>query len=624
MAEPKKQIAESDIAQAVTQDEHALHDTSPDTSPKTTVPDVDQLSVEGSVDAHRTTWRGERDSVTIASDVVPYVSSGSAAGEADHPSFSGSLGRFQYLGTLGEGAFGVVVKVWDPELQTHRAIKIPHGDLIKSGRINADSYISEARKLASLGKHPGIVGVTDVQRMENGLPYVVSEYIPGGSLAEKTHGSRMPWRDAVTLVAQIADAVAHAHSKGIVHRDLKPANILLNDENKPVVADFGLALSDEEHSYRSSVCGTYQYMSPQQVSGQADRVDGRSDIYSLGVILYQLVAGRVPYKSRDVGSLKREIVNDEPTPLRQYAPDAPLRLQEICQRAMAKSLERRYSTAGDFAADLRALLAPQEPEATKGAPPVSKGGRYGAIAASVVGCGLVAWALFAAFPQRSDTDPIPPAPTSPPNLAIHFQKADQATFDRTLRDADLPLEMGDKLQFHVGDLTKPMFAYIYWLDNDGIPKRVWPEPAGALSAQKPVMKLSSPPGAGTEAVDQPWWEIRSVGKPLVFFVGVSEKMLDENQLQAFEEQTAAMRKSLMGALGRSGKPVAEFEFPEQVKTYQLRDGALYLARGGDLHLVIAPKVYASDHSQLKKWFSAYHGWIVASQGENEAATAEGK
>ena len=86
----------------------------------------------------------------------------------------------------------------------------------------------------------------------------------------------MPWREAVALIAQIADAVGHAHSKGIVHRDLKPANILLSEDNKPVVADFGLALGDDEHSYRSSVCGTYQYMSPQQVGGQADRVDGRA------------------------------------------------------------------------------------------------------------------------------------------------------------------------------------------------------------------------------------------------------------------------------------------------------------------------------------------------------------
>jgi serine/threonine protein kinase len=594
------------LAHAATEKELALRDTSPDTSPRTTVPDVAEISADA------TTHRAEREDVTIASDVLPYVPSKAEAGAR---SFSGSLGRFQYVRTLGEGAFGVVVQVWDPELQTHRAVKIPHRDLIKSGRINADSYVSEARKLAQLGKHPGIVGVTDVQRMDNGLPFVVSEFVAGGSLADKTQGSRTAWGEAVALVAQIADAVAHAHSKGIVHRDLKPANILLTEESKPVVADFGLALSDEEHSYRSSVCGTYQYMSPQQLSGQADRVDGRADVYSLGVILYQLVAGRVPYKSRDVQSLKREILNDEPTPLRQYAPEAPLRLQEICQRAMAKPLESRYSTAADFAADLRALLkAPGTAEGKPRARGISAG-RWFIAAASAACVALLGWAFHAAFLSPSHgPSPMPvTAETPPPSLEIHFQKADQATFDSSLRDSDLPLELGDKLQFHIGKLAKPMYAYIYWLDEDGEPKRVWPDSNRTLAEQTPVEQLSSPPGAGGDAVDQPWWEIRSVGSPLVFFVGLSESMLGESELREFESQSPRMRESLMGVLRRSGQAVAEFEYPEQAKTYELRGDELYRTRGGDLHLIIAPKVYASDHSQLRNWFSAYHGWIVASR-----------
>jgi hypothetical protein len=360
-------------------------------------------------------------------------------------------------------------------------------------------------------------------------------------------------------------------------------------------------------------------MSPQQVSGQADRVDGRADVYSLGVILYQLVAGRVPYKSRDVQSLKREILNDEPTPLRQYAPDVPVRLQEICHRAMAKSLETRYSTATDFAADLRSLLkAPGAAESKPGATGVA-GKRWGIAAAGIVGAALLGWALYAAFlsPSRGPS-PVPVTAETPPSLEIHFQKADQTTFDSALRDSELPLEMGDKLQFHVGELAKPMYAYIYWLDADGVAKRVWPEPESSLATQTPITKLSSPPGAGTDAVQQPWWEVRSVGKPLVFFVGLSETMLDEKQLAEFEGQSTHMRDSLLGELSRSGKQVAEFEFPEQAKTYELRANELYRTRGADLHLIIAPKEYATDHSHLRKWFSAYHGWIVASKGSQSS------
>jgi hypothetical protein len=426
--------------------------------------------------------------------------------------------------------------------------------------------------------------------MENGMPYVVSEFVPGGSLAEKIQTGRMPWRQAASLVIQIADAVAHAHAKGIVHRDLKPANI---------------ALGDEEFSYRSSVCGTYQYMSPQQVRGEADRVDGRADVYSLGVILYQLLAGRVPFKGRDVPSLKREILNDEPSPLRQYAPDVPIELQQICQRAMAKNLENRYSTAVDLAAALRAMLkkgTPDEPAAAR-----SWASRWMPLVAMGAGCALVGWAMYAFLSPAPGMAQV----ETPPSLEIHFQKQEQGTFDRSLKDSDLPLEVGDKLQFHVQQLPQPMFAYIYWIDADGEPKRVFPEPTAALDQQSPVETLSSPPGAEIDSVEQPWWEVRSAGAPLVFFVGLSEKMLDEKQLKEFEAQATPMRESLLGALRRGGNRVAEFEYPQQTKTYELRDNELYRTRGADLHLVISPKVYATDHSMLQKWFSAYHGWIVA-------------
>ena len=333
------------LADATTDIDVAQHETHVDSSPRTTVPDFMEVSPDA-------TTLGDGGG-TLRSALL---ADGSAAPAGSHSSFTGLLGRFHYVRTLGEGAFGVVVQVWDPELQTHRAIKVPHQDLINSGRINADSYVREARKLAQLGKHPGIVSVTDVQRMDNGAAATSSRNLfPAGAWPRRLQTGRMPWRQAASLVIQIADAVAHAHAKGIVHRDLKPANILLNEEGKPVVADFGLALGDDEFSYRSSVCGTYQYMSPQQVRGEADRVDGRADVYSLGVILYQLLAGRVPFKGRDVKSLKREILNDEPTPLRQYAPDVPLEVQQICQRAMAKELEKRYSTADDFAAALCGL-----------------------------------------------------------------------------------------------------------------------------------------------------------------------------------------------------------------------------------------------------------------------------
>ena len=603
MPDNNEQTIQSDVVPAMP-GESAVNDTQPNTSMRTTVPDIAPVIAGAST-------QGQRHDGT-----APYGPSAGASGAsvASHSSFSGLLGRFHYVRTLGEGAFGVVVQVWDPELQKHRAIKVPHRDLIESGRVNPESYVREARKLAQLGDHPGIVDVLDVQRMENGTPFVVSEFIAGGSLAERVKGSRMPWRDAVQLIIQVAEAIGHAHSKGVVHRDLKPANIMLTDEGKPVVVDFGLALGDEEFSYQTSVCGTYQYMSPQQLRGEADRVDGRADTYSLGVILYQLVAGRVPYKSRDVKSLKHEILKDEPTPLRQYNPQAPVELQEICHKAMSKELGNRYSTAGDFAAALRDVLNDNgdvHPTTTASA---SKPSRWVRIAALAVGCSLLGFGLFTLLGLRSEPHLLPvTAASATPNLQIHFQKANQRTFDRSLADADLPLEVGDKLQFQIARLPKPMYAYIYWINADGSPIRVWPSGDTQLSEQVPIEQLTSPPAPDADAVEQSWWEIQSAGGPLVFFLGLSDKKLDEQQLNGFETRSALMRDSLMSTLERSGRSIAEFEFPEQTKAYELRNDELYRTRGGNLHLVISPKVYATDHSQLQEWFSAYHGWIVAAK-----------
>jgi serine/threonine protein kinase len=382
-----------------------------------------------------------------------------------------------------------------------------------------------------------------------------------------------------------------------------------------VIVDFGLALGDDEFTYRSTtVCGTYQYMSPQQVLGKADRVDGRSDIYSLGVVLYQLVAGRSPYRSRDVKSLKHEIVTDHPAPLRQYSPEVPVELEQICQRAMAKEPADRYSTAADFAAALRAVIKPIPAKAVSPLAAPARRAPWGPIALSVLGMAILALAALALLPEREAPSPvIPQAAAATPNLQIHFQKHDnESTYSKALADADLPLQVGDKLQFHVAELSKPMYAYIYWINADGDPQRVWPDTSEPLAKQTPVATLSSPPGAN-DAVNPEWWAVHNVGGPMLFFVGLSEKPLEAEQLEAFEGESSLMRESLLSTMRRSGRPVAEFEHPAQAKTYELRNNELYRTRGGDLHLVISPKVYATDHSQLQKWFSAYHGWIVSAK-----------
>ncbi|HEV3025153.1 MAG TPA: serine/threonine-protein kinase [Pirellulales bacterium] len=172
------------------------------------------------------------------------------------------LGRYQITGTLGEGAFGVVYRACDPELRRDVAIKVPRRQ--RGASAGADeAYLAEARTLAKLD-HPGIVPVLDVGRTDDGLCYVVSKLMPKGDLAGLLDAGRPPPAVAAGLVAQIAEALHHAHQQGLVHRDVKPANILLDEVGRPLVADFGLALADEAYGSGSTGCGTPAYMSAER------------------------------------------------------------------------------------------------------------------------------------------------------------------------------------------------------------------------------------------------------------------------------------------------------------------------------------------------------------------------
>jgi serine/threonine protein kinase/formylglycine-generating enzyme required for sulfatase activity len=224
-----------------------------------------------------------------------------------------------------------------------------------AGPEDVAGYLSEARALAKLD-HSHIVPVYDVGRTSDGLCYVVSRYIEGTNLAERLRQVHPSFRESAELVAIVAEALHHAHTRDLVHRDIKPSNILIDVQGKPWVADFGLALKDEDYGKGARFAGTPAYMSPEQARGEGHRVDGRSDIFSLGIVFYELLTGRRPFRGETHQEIAAQIITAEPRPPRQIDDTIPRELERICQKALAKRASERYSTARDLAEDLRHFL----------------------------------------------------------------------------------------------------------------------------------------------------------------------------------------------------------------------------------------------------------------------------
>ncbi len=315
-------------------------------------------------------------------------------------------GRYRIDSIVGRGGHGKVYQSFDPELQRDVAVKVSKSVASEN---ESDQLLEEARRAAKL-KHPNIVAVYDVGRHDGQL-FFVTELVEGQNLSDLIANHRVKPKEATRIVSALAEALQFAHEQGFLHRDIKPANILVDQQGRVLVTDFGIATTiDKIENHRGGTPGTLPYMAPEQIAGQVQLIDGRTDIHALGVVLYELLTGELPFQGRTPTAVREQILLRQPKPLSSLNRSVPKQLESVCLKCLAKHPADRYTTASEVK---QALAEPVPTSVTK-------------VGLAVVGLAVIAMALLAWRPwDRANTT----LPSETPAIVVDGG----ITFDGTRR-----------------------------------------------------------------------------------------------------------------------------------------------------------------------------------------------